>query len=269
MARRKQKNQIESQVIPGLLLAIGGIWVVVHLFSSGVGGVFVLIIVAVPVGYVAIRHFQKADAHQALLKKSQAIIETQINPLVVNRAQLVRQDAYGIWQMDKWEKEKIRFIEQHIAPVLTSNEQKALQDNPTIIRNMIEIRVAAKTQELPVFRSFSENMTGVDFEMFCADELRQAGWSARVTQRSRDQGVDVIAEKNSVRVVLQCKRYAGSVGNKSVQEIATGRSHEQADYGVVVSNSSYTAAARQLASTRCVSGIDYVTRRWGEGKILF
>src|ERR1700730_11505635 len=65
----------------------------------------------------------------------------------------------------------------------------------------------------------------------------------------RDQGVDVVAEKNGIRLVLQCKLYSRPVGNKAVQEAAAARAHEAADYGVVVSNNRYTQDAQQLAST--------------------
>ena len=100
-------------------------------------------------------------------------------------------------------------------------------------------------------------MSPPEFEVYCADELRQCGWNARVTTQSGDQGVDIIAEKNGVRVVLQCKLYTGAVGNKSVQEVVAARAHERAHYGVVVSNSRYTKAAEQLAATNEIKLIHY------------
>jgi restriction system protein len=85
--------------------------------------------------------------------------------------------------------------------------------------------------------------------MFCANQLRQSGWDAQLTKGSGDKGVDVIATKNGVRVILQCKLYSKPVGNKAVQEAAAGKLHEGAHYAAVVSNSSYTPAAEQLAHT--------------------
>lgn len=92
-------------------------------------------------------------------------------------------------------------------------------------------------------------MTPNAFEAFCADQLRTCGWEANVTPRGQDQGVDVIAHKNGISIVLQCKFYSNPVGNKAVQEIAAGRVHQQAHYGAVVTNNTYTASARQLAKT--------------------
>ena len=49
--------------------------------------------------------------------------------------------------------------------------------------------------------------------------------------------------------MLQCKLYSKPVGNKAVQETVAARAHEQAAYGVVVSNQKFTQDAEQLAST--------------------
>ena len=66
-----------------------------------------------------------------------------------------------------------------------------------------------------------------------------------------------MAEKRGIRVVVQCKLYARPVGNKAVQEIAAAKAHEQAHYGVVVSNNSYTQDAEQLASTNRILLLHY------------
>jgi restriction system protein len=151
--------------------------------------------------------------------------------------------------MDNWAKELHYFISNHIKPSLTLDEQFALAENSGEIANMIESTVKQAMLTEPRFHTFWEDMKPAEFEAFCAEELRRAGWDARVTLQSRDQGVDVVAEKNRVRIVLQCKLYARPVGNKSVQEAAAARAHEQAHYGIVVTNNRYTSAAEQLAAT--------------------
>ena len=99
---------------------------------------------------------------------------------------------------------------------------------------------------------FYEDMTPRDYEHLCAGILRKAQWSARVTPASGDQGVDVIAEKRGLRIVVQCKKYSKPVGNHAVQEIVAAIAHESARYGVVVTNSSFTAGARRLAASNRV-----------------
>lgn len=86
-------------------------------------------------------------------------------------------------------------------------------------------------------------------EEFCSEILRKAGWQTRLTKTTGDQGTDIVAEIAGHRVILQCKFYTSPVGNKAVQEAVAARLHERAEKAVVVSNASYTKAARQLATT--------------------
>lgn len=99
---------------------------------------------------------------------------------------------------------------------------------------------------------FNEKMSPEEFEHYCAAVLRQRKWDARVTQLSGDQGVDIVAEKRGLRIVIQCKKYSKPVGNYAVQEIVAGIAHENARRGVVVTNSDYTAGARRLAASNDV-----------------
>lgn len=90
-------------------------------------------------------------------------------------------------------------------------------------------------------------LTPWQFELACADALNAAGWQARVTSASGDQGIDVLAKRQGVTVVIQCKLYSKPVGNKAVQEAIAGKTYAGADHAAVVSNASYTASAVRLA----------------------
>ena len=256
MSRRRQ-NLIEPKAVFGLLIALGVIWFVGHLLQQPGTGFVILVGGAAVLAYPVVRLFLRDSARRALLQKTQAVIGQQISPLVRRRTQLVWQDAYGKPQTEKWEKEIDNFITHHIEPLLASNELSVLRRERTTVANLIGTRVEAAMRDQPAFQAFFDDMSPAEFETFCAEELRRVGWSARVTMQSRDQGVDVVAEKGSVRVVLQCKLYARPVGNKSVQEIAAARVHEQANYGVVVTNNRYTPAAEQLASTNGILLLHY------------
>lgn len=93
-----------------------------------------------------------------------------------------------------------------------------------------------------------ENMTGAEYEVYCATLLEGAGWSVIRKGGSGDQGVDLIATIADLRLAVQCKRYGQPVGNKAVQEVSAGRKFEQCDLAMVVSNADYTPSARRLAS---------------------
>ncbi|MGH6822314.1 MAG: restriction endonuclease [Methylocella sp.] len=261
MARRKKKYSLdpfETENAIGMLTLLGVIWVIGQVLQQVQIVVFAIIaVVALAIVYPVMRALQRADARDALREKVEAMIERQIGSLVRRRAQLARQDAYGKQQWDGWHKEIDYFITHHIDPSLTSSEHSALGGERAMVANLIEERVFAAMRDQPAFQAFSSDMTPAEFEVFCAEELRRAGWNARVTSQSRDQGVDVVAEKGSVRVVLQCKLYERPVGNKSVQEAAAAKAHEQASYGIVVSNNRYTPAAEQLASTNGILLLHY------------
>jgi restriction system protein len=99
---------------------------------------------------------------------------------------------------------------------------------------------------------FREDMSPQEFEHYCAAVLREMKWKARVTRASGDQGVDIVAEKRGMRIVLQCKKYSKPVGNRAVQEIVAGIAHEGARRGVVVATGNFTPAAVRLAASNQV-----------------
>jgi len=92
-----------------------------------------------------------------------------------------------------------------------------------------------------------ESMSGIDYEDYCARILQEAGWEVEATVASGDQGVDLIAMIEDIRVCIQCKRYSKPVGNKAVQEIVAGMTHWNGTHAVVVSNAGFTKAAQKLA----------------------
>ena len=93
-----------------------------------------------------------------------------------------------------------------------------------------------------------EDMSGTDFEHFCADLLRLNGFSdIVVTPSSGDQGVDIVAKKEGVKYAIQCKHYSSPVGNTPVQEVAAGKLYYHCHVGVVLTNSIFTKGAEELA----------------------
>lgn len=92
------------------------------------------------------------------------------------------------------------------------------------------------------------DMSGTDFEHFCADLLRLNGFSdITVTPSSGDQGVDIVAKKEGVKYAIQCKHYSSPVGNAPVQEVAAGKAYYHCHVGVVLTNSVFTKGAEELA----------------------
>ena len=92
------------------------------------------------------------------------------------------------------------------------------------------------------------NIDGYQYEYQCADLLKKSGFSkVRVTKASSDQGIDILACRNGETYGIQCKYYSSSVGNKAVQEAYAGAKYYNCDIAVVMTNSTFTKSARELA----------------------
>lgn len=94
-----------------------------------------------------------------------------------------------------------------------------------------------------------DRMSGTEFEEFVAAQLRVAGYSVTPTGGTGDYGVDLIARKDGVRMAVQCKRLAKAVGVAAVQQVVSGALQHGCNRTVVVTNQSFTKAARRLATT--------------------
>ena len=92
-------------------------------------------------------------------------------------------------------------------------------------------------------------LTGPEYEEECARILRNSGYKdIRFTKATGDQGLDITAVKNGVRYGIQCKYYVGHpVGNKAVQEAYAGSGYYGCDRAVVMTNSTFTSGAVELA----------------------
>ena len=93
-----------------------------------------------------------------------------------------------------------------------------------------------------------DTFSGGDFEAWVTAVLRRAGIPAQNIRDQGDFGIDVIATLGSVRVGIQVKRYAKSVGNDAVQQALAGSAYHGCALAAVVTQSRYTRAARAQAS---------------------
>lgn len=191
---------------------------------------------------------------------SLAEIAVQQRALQIKKLQLVEIDAYGTVKIAKWKQEKDYFCKMRILPLLAG---AGLEDQWALISREVDHRLELVASAPPAAvhagngfvsdpRIFDIRMNPIDYERHCALLLQSNGWEARVTVASGDQGTDVLARRYGKTLVLQCKLYRQPVGNAAVQEISAARLHQRANYAAVVSNSSFTSAARQLARTNGV-----------------
>ena len=92
-------------------------------------------------------------------------------------------------------------------------------------------------------------MSGKEFELYVRDQLmRLEGYiNVELTRESGDMGADLVVRHKGKIIVVQCKRYAGTVGLQAVQEVLGAKSFYAADEAWVITDSTFTKAARNLA----------------------
>lgn len=175
------------------------------------------------------------------------VVDRHAEALVRKFKQLIVEDDYGTVSLESWNKEADYFIDRVLRPALGFDLFGLPEELP---RSIVTHRVLAwrcAPSPANTVAVLDHRISGIDYEHFCAELLRAAGWEARVTQASGDQGVDIEATRSGKRVVFQCKKYSAPVGNTAVQQILAGKVFYEADIGVVVSNASFTPSAVQLA----------------------
>lgn len=96
-------------------------------------------------------------------------------------------------------------------------------------------------------------MSGREFEIFIAELFRKMGYETKVTPESNDQGIDVIATKRETSIAIQAKCYSGVVGNHAIMEAVAGKNYYNADKCMVITNSTFTKSAKELAQKNNVT----------------
>jgi len=95
-------------------------------------------------------------------------------------------------------------------------------------------------------------MSGKQFEYYICDLLQKLGFDAKVTRLSGDQGADIIAEKDNTKYVVQTKCYKKPVSNKAIQEVVSSMKIYKAEKSIVITNSTFTKSAIELAKANNV-----------------
>ncbi|WP_424237136.1 restriction endonuclease [Bhargavaea ginsengi] len=101
-----------------------------------------------------------------------------------------------------------------------------------------------------------DEMNGKEFEQFLKLRYEARGYKVRVTPYQNDFGADLVMTRDGRRIVVQAKRWKQNVGIKAVQEIVAAKSHYKAEDAWVVTNSQFTKAAKELASSNGVRLVD-------------
>ena len=129
-------------------------------------------------------------------------------------------------------------------------EQQSKPNDDYIRQQIEEYERRKREEEEQRHWKNTDEMTGIQFEQYCAMEMKRDHGFVRVefTKTSGDYGGDLIAyHKDGSKWVIQCKRYNGHVGIDAVQEVLGAKAIYEADRMAVMTNSMLTASAKELA----------------------
>ncbi len=191
---------------------------------------------------------------EEVLETVVSIVNSHAATLYRKKLQKVKYDDYGNAFDAEWQNEKEYFHKLVIWPGLLKeySEEDLRFFNTRYSDSFIESAVYEATEDLAADGIDVERLRPIDFEIYCASLLKKGGWTARLTKASGDQGIDIIAERDGIKLVVQVKKSSSPVGNKAVQEAIAGRTFVNADAACVVSNADFTPAAKELANVSSV-----------------
>lgn len=184
----------------------------------------------------------------ALNKEVDDIIKKYQSTLCRKFKQTHYADDYGKTIENGWYREIQYFIENVMVDELSSIDGldmgRIVHNIDTYINEVINNE---DTNNETIYKK-EDIKTGIDYENFVENILNNADFNVSRTPTTGDQGVDLIVTKNNIKIAVQCKFYSKPVGNKAVQEVIAGKDFYECEYACVVSNNTFTTAAKKLAS---------------------
>lgn len=102
-----------------------------------------------------------------------------------------------------------------------------------------------------------DSLSGVEFETFIANYFKYLGFKTTTTRATGDNGIDIIAKRNSFSLGIQAKLYyKHNISNSAIQEVYSGKSYYKCDYAMVITNWIFSKPAQKLAHELKVAIID-------------
>jgi len=159
----------------------------------------------------------------------------------------VTSNSFGKKNYKKFYKELTEFLEENSPTLRKYQDEYSIDWDSDYLKDKYIKIIEKEIKKTDESFSYTEDMDPFDYEHFCAKIFQENGWDAKATQGSSDQGVDVIATKNNVTLVGQCKRFSKPVGNSAIQEVVAGMKYYGATKGVVIAPNGFTKSAEKLA----------------------
>jgi HJR/Mrr/RecB family endonuclease len=124
-------------------------------------------------------------------------------------------------------------------------------------------KLVARSAERHFSQSLIGSMSGTEFELYVAQLLPSQGYKHIQLTEHYDFGCDILAEKEGVTWGIQVKRHSSPVKIAAVRQAVGALKHYDCDRAMVITNSSFSGPARELAmSNGCILIDGQQLMRW-------
>lgn len=133
-------------------------------------------------------------------------------------------------------------------PLQETEEQVEVRQDDETITKAVSAQAEETTHDF-VIRQLKSGIDPYQFENFIAHLLECMGYHARVTTKSGDGGVDIIAHRDQLGfeppiIKVQCKQVTGQIGRPEVTQLLGNV--EQGEHGLFVTLGAYSRDAKEL-----------------------
>ena len=181
----------------------------------------------------------------------------------------------NIWYIEKID-DYIAKLKYMISIGYLDQQDDWLQTDLDMLKSLLDMDVKAKKimqkaaqeeEERKQREAFVESvgfdidkLSGIEFENVCQVLVEKMGFSTKTTKASGDGGIDLIAFNHqpllSGKYIIQCKRYAGSVGEPIIRDLYGVVMSERANKGILMTTGHFTKSAIAFASGKPLELID-------------
>ena len=151
---------------------------------------------------------------------------------------------------------------QHLSASFSKSPAELAPVRPLLEFNMVDPRFIKEVDVMSTLdqRPNLMDLSPGDFESLITNLFQKMGLETRLTQASRDGGVDCVAfDPRPIfggKVVIQAKRYKNTVGVSAVRDLFGTMQNEGASKGILVATSGYGKASFEFANGKPMELLD-------------
>ena len=177
------------------------------------------------------------------------IVEEYANkPNVVRKIKELYRELYEAYRSKKHK--RVILLSQEIKKLFEPLEKETKKKFHLVYYKgyWIPLKKAMKFKEIELgLANNFENVDPFEFERFVSNLLKKMGYNTEVTPKTGDYGVDIKAEKDGMKIVVQVKRWKNPVPPAEINKLLGAMRNFRADRAIFVTTSRFTKNARRIA----------------------